>query len=118
MPHIVVKYSDNAPATLDWTALLLVLHDSLAEQDTVTPSQIKTYAFPLSACIVGDSTRPDGMIHIQIRLLKGRSDALRKAMALALHDAVRAYTNKVGWACALSIETVELHSETYCSSYQ
>ncbi len=118
MPHIVVKYSDNAPESINWSNILADLHAALAKHETITLSQIKTYAHPLNAYIVGDDTRPEGMIHIQLRLLRGRSDELRTAMGQSLHDAARAQTNTANWPCAISVETVELHNETYCSSYE
>ncbi len=112
MPHIVVEYSENL-SKIDTYMLMADLHDALAAQDTVKKAKIKTRAIPIKDCMVGETEDMDEMVHIVLKLLKGRDVALRKKMADALFgvacSAVRSqYTN-----CSVTVEVVEMEPETY-----
>jgi len=112
MPHIIVEYSDNLKA-LDVPVLLETLHETLAEHDTINMAAIKTRAIPLQNCVVAENMDPDEMVHVTLKLLPGRSVALKKTMAEALFSIVQNAVALNNENCSLSVEVVELDAETY-----
>ncbi|NCT41337.1 MAG: hypothetical protein GW778_06735 [Alphaproteobacteria bacterium] len=92
MPHIIVEYSDHL--ALDIPALLTALHDDLAARDTVTKAAIKTRAIPIEHCVIGDDDSANSFLHIALKLLPGRDDALKKEMAQGLHDVASAHLKR------------------------
>ncbi len=109
MPHILVEYTDHL--SVDVPKLLDALHYDLAEKETINVHTIKTRAIPVKYTIVGDGHDPDQMIHITVRMLPGRDDALKKAMAQSLHDTARKLLPDA--RINLSVEIQELHAESY-----
>lgn len=109
MPHIIVEYSDNLK--FDEAHLLKDLHTNLAGQDTVSYAAITARLLPVADCSVGEPTSPNAFMHIALKLLPGRDDALRKQMAQALQDTARNHITDT--SINISVETIELHQPSY-----
>lgn len=109
MPHIIVEYSDHLRANVP--QLLHTLHFRLAEIETIKLEAIKTRAIPVQASITGDGTGSNDMIHITLKLLPGRDNALKKTMAQALWQATRDHV--ADERISVSAEVMELHAESY-----
>lgn len=109
MPHIIVEYTDHL--NVDLEKLTIELHRTLVGQETVKEEAVKTRAIPVKATVVGTGKCHDKMIHIQLKLLPGRSDELRQSMAEALFNTVKkvVFDDHI----SISVETSELHAESY-----
>lgn len=109
MPHIIVEYTDHL--SVDIQKLTIELHHVLTKQLTIKASAIKCRAIPVKATVVGEGTDHDKMIHVELKLLPGREDDLRKAMAQALYDTTRKIAKDEN--ISISVETSELHEQSY-----
>ena len=109
MPHIIVEYTEHLSE--DIPKLLTELHSSLAGQPTVDIHAVKTRAVPVQYVVVGDGNEPDKLIHITVKLLPGRDDALKKTIGQALHDTARAQTKDD--RITITVEVMDLHAESY-----
>ncbi|MEM7680176.1 MAG: hypothetical protein AAF182_04160 [Pseudomonadota bacterium] len=112
MPHIIVEYTDILAPSLDVAKLLAGLHKNLSERETIKLEAIKTRAFPVQYCVVGTGADHDKMVHINLRLLPGRSDDLKKEMAQGLHDFARkccVHDERI----SVTVEVSELHEASY-----
>ena len=109
MPHIIVEYSPEAD--LDIPHLLRNLHGELSTKETVSLASIKTRAIPVESTFVGEEATPNLMVHITVKLLPGRSDDLKRSMAMGLRDAALPYLGEK--KINLSVEVVDLHKESY-----
>lgn len=109
MPHIIVEYTDHL--RVDIPKLTIELHHTLIKQDTVKEEAIKTRAMPVEATVVGTGKCHDKMIHINLRLLPGRDNDLKKTMAQALFDTTRKIA--LDEHISISVEVSELHAESY-----
>lgn len=112
MPHIVVEYSENL-SKINIPVLLADLHDALAAQETVKKAKIKTRAIPIKDVTVGEREDLDEMVHIVLKLLEGRPDELRKAMAETLFGIACGAVKAVYTNCAVTVEVVEMDPVTY-----
>ena len=109
MPHIIVEFTDHLSE--DIPKLLTALHQNLATQRSIDIHAIKTRATPVQYVIVGDGNEPDKMIHITLRLLPGRDDALKKTMAQGLFETAQKYTHDD--RISITVEVIELHKPSY-----
>lgn len=109
MPHIIVEYTDHL--SVDIPKLTIELHRTLVAQETVKEEAVKTRAIPVKATVVGTGKCHDKMIHVQLKLLPGRSDELRRTMAEALFNTVKKIA--IDDHISISVETSELHAESY-----
>ena len=109
MPHIIVEHSGNT--NLDLPALLQELHSDLAQKDTIDITQIKTRSLESENPIVGDNTNRDSFVHITLRLLTGRDEALRQSMGQSLFNIAQNHINNQD--VALSVEVAEMTASTY-----
>lgn len=109
MPHIIVEYTEHL--SIDVPKLTIELHRALVAQDTVKEEAVKTRAIPVEATVVGTGKCHDKMIHINLKLLPGRSDELRQTMAEALFNTVKkvVFDDHI----SISVETSELHAASY-----
>ena len=110
MPHIVVEYSDTLQ--IDVSKLTSALHETMVDMPTVNAETIRTRAMPVQNAVIGLKDKADTMIHITLKLLPGRDDALRKTMAQALFEV--AYRMRPDEKTIVTAETTELHEPSYC----
>ncbi|MEZ5815369.1 MAG: 5-carboxymethyl-2-hydroxymuconate Delta-isomerase [Alphaproteobacteria bacterium] len=108
MPHIIVEHSSNI--ALDTPDFLAALHKTVASHESVNIGAIKTRAIPLDYTIAGDENDADTLMHITLKLLPGRDDATRKAMAQALYDTAQSFIRPT---VSLSVEVMELDAASY-----
>jgi 5-carboxymethyl-2-hydroxymuconate isomerase len=114
MPHIILEYAPTLECALNLPNLMPVLHQTLAAQETVDINRIKTRALPVQHVAVGAAPHPPEMVHLTIKILKGRPVELQKRIALALQAAVRAKLDAHPKA-HVTVEITHLDPETYCA---
>lgn len=113
MPHIILEYASVLESALDLPSLMPALHQTLAAQETIDVGRIKTRALPVQHLVVGAAPHPPEMVHLTIKILKGRPVELQKRIALALQAAVRAKLDAHPKA-HVTVEIAHLDPETYC----
>ncbi len=113
MPHIIVHYSKELSGRIDMPALVDDLHADLASRDTVTLAQIKTRAIAIEHSKAGGMDKPNEMICITLKLLSGRSDALKEEMGHGLLTCAKSYTDKLDSPCAVTVELIHLDQHYY-----
>lgn len=109
MPHILVEHSEKS--IIDTSTMLHDLHHTLAGHETINLQAIKTRSVEVEYCLVGDESQSDKMVHITVRLLAGRPDDLRKAIAQSMQDTAR---NHVSDDTAVTVEIVDMDAVSYC----
>ena len=78
MPHLVVHHSRS----VEVVSLLAALHHALCHQPTIDPNAVKTRALSFDHVYVGQGTDP--FVHLELRLLQGRSPETLGAIQKAL----------------------------------
>lgn len=104
MPHIVVEMDRATAAGLDGGQLVSDLHNALADQETVNKSAIKTRLHVAEISMAGEDEVP-GFVAVVVKLMPGRSEALKGQMADALLGIVM---KVVPAGTAASVEITEL----------
>jgi 5-carboxymethyl-2-hydroxymuconate isomerase len=105
MPHIVVHHS----ASVDVSALLPALHQTLSQQPTVDPASVKTRALSFDQAWVGQGQAP--FVHIEVRLLQGRTPDILQVIKDALVHEAHGYLTVP--PVVLTMEIVLMNPELY-----
>lgn len=105
MPHIIVEHSKDIPKDVCFKSLNQDLHNCLAKQDTINLKSIKTRSIEVDHVVVG-SGENNNFIHINVLLLAGRSEELKKTMADSLFEITQNYIRNSN--CLLSVNISEL----------
>lgn len=97
MPHLVILYSGNLDAETDMTVLCRSLADTmLTVQDEdgkqVFPTGgVRVFAYPAAHFAVADGQRDYAFAYLNLRMGRGRSEAVKKSAGDALLAAARAH---------------------------
>jgi len=109
VPHIIVEYTDALDEQLSINQLISDLHETLARQQSIDKTRIKTRAFAVTATHIGNDSQPDLMIHIVLKLLP-RETSLKKSIALALKETALHHSIE---GCSVTVEVQVLDPDTY-----
>ncbi|MEU7579190.1 isomerase [Streptomyces sp. NPDC041068] len=91
MPQITVDYSERLADAFDRKGFALALHPLLVDLADATPTACKTRFVRTEETVVGEGAGDDGVVHVMIGLLPGRSDETKAQVTTAALDLVRQY---------------------------
>ena len=105
MPHIIIEHYSKTKTQADLAKLTQSLHTTLAAQETIKLEAIKTRTIEIDNVIVADGSN-NQMLHVEIRLLTGRSVELKETMANAIYNTAKEVLEGVD--CLLTVNVSEL----------
>lgn len=114
MPHLTVEYTDNL-AGLPGQQLLAELNAVVCGHPTVQDeADVKARLLPLSCFEIGTAPAQRGFVHVQLRLLSGRSDAVKKELSDAIAAVLHRLTPQPpGMLVQLSVEIADMDRASY-----
>lgn len=97
MPHLVVLYTANLEPETDMTLLcrrladaMLTVHDEQSQQVFPTGG-VRVLAYPATHYAVADGQRDYGFVYLNLRMGRGRSDAVKRRAGEALQQVAAAH---------------------------
>jgi 5-carboxymethyl-2-hydroxymuconate isomerase len=94
MPHLTLEYTSNLPRDIAAQELFGRLHRILADVGGIDIRNCKSRAVGRDAFLVGDGRDEAGYVHLDVRILEGRTPAVKQEVGRqilhALRDAYRA----------------------------
>lgn len=114
MPHILLETSADVIENDRIPDILEALVATLAGLESVDPAAIKSYHGLRANWAMGDGA-PQGFVHCEVRVLTGRSEALRAAMADALVSRLEQMVSESlsNGEISLTLEVREMERATY-----
>ena len=113
MPQIRIEYSANVASSFDARGFAGRVHEIVPAMVDTDLGNCKTRLVELSHFLVGDGSSEHAMIHVDVRILSGRSqpqkEQLGKAVLAALEESVRESHLKV----QMTVEVRELDRDNY-----
>lgn len=97
MPHLVILYTANLDKDIDMTALSRDLCDTMLAQRDESDEQVfptggtRVLAYPAPHYAVADSQRDYAFVYLNLRMMLGRSDAVKEQVGQALLARVKAH---------------------------
>jgi len=111
MPHCVIEYSKSLEAKLTPQALVAAVHLGAQNSELFESNAIKSRALAYEHFRTGD--QPVDFVHATVKILSGRSQSQRKALA----DAVMLELKKLGQsAISLTVEVRDMERESYAKA--
>lgn len=108
MPHFIVEYAAPLQADIDPQTLVEDACGAGAQSGLFGPGDIKGRAHAVEHYLTAGTRQP--FVHVDVRLLPGRTDAQKKDLAQRVFDALAA---RVPANVTLSVEVNELHAASY-----
>ena len=108
MPQIEIEYSAKLPIKDELSKLAVDLHYVIAREADAELGSFKTRISPLENVVIADGDEKHAMVHLDIRLLSGRMDAVKFATGEAALAALR---DRLEWLVGdYAVQfTVEVH---------
>ena len=117
MPHLDVKMSYGISSKIRPDDLLRKLHDVLSEQETIKLEQIKSKMFISDFEYIGDVVEtPQDYVHVEIKLMPGRSQEIKQTISKSLHEVVVKEIESANLKSNNTVEVSELDENSYSSS--
>ena len=105
MPHVIIEHDKEIKDKIDLSELTSLLHESVASQESVKLEFLKSRTVESENVIIGDSTS-NLFLHVDLRLLSGRSKELKEKMAQDIYAILKEKTSHL--ACSLTVDVSEL----------
>lgn len=117
VPHIHLETTADLPENADVPDILVALVETLAAQETVAPASIKAYHSLRSNWAMGAGA-PEGMAHCTVSILTGRPAELRRKIAEAAMETLKAHfaASLEAREVSLTLELREMERETYLTA--
>ena len=113
MPHLTLQHTTDLPRELASPALFQDLHRILAEVGGISMGNCKARALALDRWYVGDGRSGQAFVHLEVRMLEGRAETLKRQLGEALlARLVDAYASD-GAAVQVTVELVDMPRATY-----
>jgi|TARA_A100001391_G_scaffold203753_1_gene196961 5-carboxymethyl-2-hydroxymuconate isomerase len=115
MPQLEIEYSANLPIAEQLRGLAISLHREIAKAADADLASFKTRLSPLENVVIADGGPKHGMVHLDVRLLSGRSDDVKYAVGAIALETVRAHLeNLVGnFDVQFTVEVHDLDRANY-----
>jgi 5-carboxymethyl-2-hydroxymuconate isomerase len=115
MPQIQIDYSSNLAGRLDPRALALAVHRAAVAHVATTLDSCKTRITAHDHVVIGDGDPREAMLHIDLAILSGRTDAAKHALGEAVvalaAEAIDAHG--LGGPVQVTVEVSELDTPHY-----
>jgi 5-carboxymethyl-2-hydroxymuconate isomerase len=114
MPHLYVEYTDNL-AGLPGQQLLTELNAFVCGHPSILyEADVKARLLPVSQFEIGSAPANRGFVHVQLRLLAGRTDTAKKELSEGIAAVLHRLTPQpAGMMVQLSVEIADMDKASY-----
>lgn len=114
MPQITVEYSQVVADAFDRRAFALALHALAPAMIGSEQASFKTRFYAIEDAVIGDGDAAHAMVHVDFRLLSGRSPELKRRLGEAVLELARGHLRAVeGMDIQLTVEVRDLDRPHY-----
>ncbi len=114
MPHLTLEYTRNLDGFPVGDTLLAINQTLFESGEVQAESDLKSRAIALDAVQIGTAGGVRGFVHVQLRLLAGRTPEAKKSLTERIAVVLRARTPRpAGMLVQLSVEVVDMDRDSY-----
>ena len=113
MPQIAIEYSGNLGASFDVRALAAEVHRLIAATVDTDLANCKTRLIALDRYLIGDGSPQEAMVHVDLRILSGRTDEQKKALGESVLAAALGCIGDHSLRIQVTVEVRELDRANY-----
>ncbi len=89
MPHLRLEYTRNCRPDMDFIKLFQRLHQVLSQIGGIHIDNCKSRAYPLDTFLVGQHPRSAAFVHLEVKILEGRTEEVKRAIGEGLLEQLR-----------------------------
>jgi 5-carboxymethyl-2-hydroxymuconate isomerase len=94
VPHLIIEFSENLEAVIDIAGLASAMHDTAVTLDALPTGGIRTRAVARRIFKVADGHADNGFVSVTVRMAKGRTQDVQKAVGEALFATLSNYVRE------------------------
>lgn len=115
LPQIRLEYSGNITEDIVSDTLLLGIHEVLRDTGGIRIGNCKSRAFRCDPFRVGAGEHENAFVHLEVRILEGRSAELKGAIGRALLDVLAGYftTSLEKLDLQITVEICDIRRDAY-----
>ncbi|OOE38250.1 hypothetical protein BZG04_00790 [Salinivibrio kushneri] len=110
MPHLVMEYTDALAERVNIDQLVDDLHRAAIATGSFDPEALKSRAVPCGVWRVGAQADRSEFVHVEFRLLAGRSTQQKEAISDALTVPLREHAGHVS---SLTVDVRDMDTSSY-----
>lgn len=115
MPHLILEYTGNISQRIDCRVLFSRLHHILINEGRFNIDSCKSRAVRLESYWVGAGEAQDAFVHLDLRLLEGRSTDLKRRLGQLCLQWLESYfePSLARLTLQISVEVSDIERATY-----
>ncbi|ODP96749.1 MULTISPECIES: 5-carboxymethyl-2-hydroxymuconate Delta-isomerase [Salinivibrio] len=110
MPHLIMEYTESVSERVNIDQVVEALHQAAIASEVFEPAALKSRAVPCGVWRVGEQADRGDFIHVEFRLLDGRTVAQKQAISQALVDVLSRHASHVS---SLTVEIRDMETKSY-----
>lgn len=91
MPQLTLEYSCNIIDDVNFNSLLKKLHEVVSEEGNINITNFKSRVVKHENFLVGAGNQADAFVHVEFKLLEGRSEELKSKIGNLILDTIKKY---------------------------
>jgi 5-carboxymethyl-2-hydroxymuconate isomerase len=113
MPHLTLEYTSNLPRQVAGPELFGRLHRILADVGGIEIRNCKSRALGYDAFLVGDAGDEKAYVHLDVRILEGRSADVRREVGRQILQTLREAYDADASSLQVTVEIRDMPRELY-----
>ena len=115
MPQIVLEYTNNIDLDLDHNNLFSQIHKLIHKHAGIKIENCKSRVIKLDKYYIGDGKRQNAFIHLEIKILEGRSYQIKSELGNLTLKLLEKYFSEVkkDFDLQITIELIDIEKNSY-----
>jgi len=114
VPQVRIEFSGNLEDSFDARRFALRVHDHLASIADADLASCKTRLIRLDDMVIADGSDDQGMIHVDLRILSGRTDEQKRELgATVMRSLQQDFEEPAGLNVQLTVEVRDMDRDFY-----
>ncbi len=110
MPHIIIEYTETARSQIEGADVRQHVHQAVVASGLFSPDAVKTRYVAYERIAHGESGKHTDFVHVNLKILSGRPEQERKALADSVFAVLEERVNGIP---KRSVEIHEMDKATY-----
>ncbi len=113
MPHLTLEYTADLPRGVVSRQLFARLHHIVVEVTGADIENCKSRSIEHGNFLVGESSDGAGFVHLEVRILEGRTRDVKTELGRRLLGALRDTCDSAGWDAQVTVEVRDISRDHY-----
>jgi 5-carboxymethyl-2-hydroxymuconate isomerase len=115
MPHLTLEYTNNVGSEIDFHEIFTAFHGILVDVGSIDIGNCKSRAILLDDYLIGAGSPKGAFVHLEVRLLEGRSVDVKREMGSRFLELLGEYfaTPLAKSELQITVQIMEMQKDGY-----